>query len=108
MIIDNIKNMVRGWFIGNFEPSVYKTSQFEVGILFHPKGERWPKHYHKEAIEINVLISGKMIIKNELLLPGNIFVIEKNEIADPEFLEDCTIVCVKTPSVPGDKYEVEK
>lgn len=108
MIIDHISNMFRGWFIGNFEPSIYKTDQFEVAILSHHKGEKWPVHYHKEAIEINVLISGKMILNNKLFTPGNIFLIEKNEIADPEFLEDCTIVCVKTPSIPGDKYEVEK
>ena len=62
----------------------------------------------KEAVEINVLITGKMIINEKLLSPGNIFLIEKNEIADPEFLEDCTIVCVKTPSIPGDKYEVKE
>jgi hypothetical protein len=49
-----------------------------------------------------------MIINGVLLLPGNIFLIEKNEIADPDFLEDCTIVCVKTPSIPGDKYEVKE
>lgn len=108
MTVDNLENMFRGWFIGNFEPAVLKTDQFEVGILFHPKGEKWPKHYHKEAVEINVLMSGKMIINNQLIGPGNIFLLEKNEIAEPEFLEDCTIVCVKTPSVPGDKYEVEK
>lgn len=108
MTVDNLENMFRGWFIGNFEPAILKTDQFEVGILFHPKGEKWPKHFHKEAIEINVLMSGKMIINNQLIGPGNIFLLEKNEIAEPEFLEDCTIVCVKTPSVPGDKYEVEK
>lgn len=108
MTVDNLENMFRGWFIGNFEPAILKTDQFEVGILFHPKGEKWPKHFHKEAIEINVLMAGKMIINNQLIGPGNIFLLEKNEIAEPEFLEDCTIVCVKTPSVPGDKYEVEK
>lgn len=108
MIIDKLDNMLRGWFIGNFEPSIYKTDKFEVGILFHPKGEKWPKHYHKEAVEINVLISGKMIINGKSLSPGNIFLIEKTEIADPEFLEDCTIVCVKSPSMPGDKYEVKE
>jgi len=108
MIIDNLKNMYRGWFVGNFTPSVFKTDQFEVGVLFHPKGEKWPKHYHKEAVEINVLISGKMIINEKLLSSGNIFLIEKNEIADPEFLEDCTIVCVKSPSILGDKYEVKE
>jgi quercetin dioxygenase-like cupin family protein len=108
MIVDDIKNMFRGWFIGDFEPSILKTKEFEAAILFHPKGEKWPKHFHKEAVEINVLITGKMIINGELLSPGNIFLIEKNEIADPEFLEDCTIVCVKTPSIPGDKYEVKE
>ena len=108
MIVDQLSNMFRGWFIGNFEPAIFKSKDFEVGILFHLKGEKWPKHYHKEAVEINVLLTGKMIINEKLLLPGNIFLIEKNEIADPEFLEDCTIVCVKSPSIPGDKYEVKE
>lgn len=108
MIIDDLKNMYRGWFVGNFDPSVYKTDQFEVGVLFHPKGEKWPKHFHKEAVEINVLISGSMILNGKQLSSGNIFLIEKNEIAEPEFLEDCTIVCVKSPSIPGDKYEVKE
>lgn len=108
MIIDNLSNMFRGWFVGNFSPSIYRTDQFEVGILFHPKGEKWPKHYHKEAVEINVLISGSMILNGKHLCSGNIFLIEKNEIAEPEFLEDCTIVCVKSPSIPGDKYEVKE
>ena len=108
MKILNFQNMKGGWFIGDFEPSILKSKDFEVAILFHPKGEKWQKHFHKEAVEINVLLTGKMIINEKLLLPGNIFLIEKNEIADPEFLEDCTIVCVKTPSIPGDKYEVKE
>ena len=24
--------MIKGWFVGDFEPSVYKTNDFEVGI----------------------------------------------------------------------------
>jgi hypothetical protein len=50
MIIDNINRMFRGWFIGDFEPSVLKTKNFEVGVLIHKKGELWPKHFHKEAV----------------------------------------------------------
>lgn len=106
MKIQKIDNMWRGWFIGNFEPSVLKTSDFEVGLLLHKKGENWPKHYHKIATEYNVLVSGKMIIRGQIINPGDIFVLAPNDIADPEFLEDCLIVCVKTPSVKGDKYEV--
>jgi hypothetical protein len=101
-----LSDMWRGWFIGNFQPSVLETKDFEVGILTHKKDEIWPKHYHAIATEYNVLISGSMTIRNELISPGTIFVLEPNEIADPIFHEDCIIVCIKTPSIPGDKYEV--
>ena len=101
-----LKDMFRGWFIGDFEPSVLRTKGFEVGVLKHKKGEKWPEHYHKDSIEYNVLIEGKEIIQGVELNPGDIFVLDKMEIADPEFLEDCTILVVRVPSLPEDKYEV--
>jgi quercetin dioxygenase-like cupin family protein len=106
MIKRNIDEFYRGWFIGNFEPSLLKTDQFEVSILKHAQGEHWPKHYHAIATEYNVLLKGSMKINGELMTEGDVFVIEPGEAAEPEFLEDCTLVCVKTPSLPGDKYEV--
>jgi quercetin dioxygenase-like cupin family protein len=106
MLKEKLNNMTRGWFIGDFEPSLLKTKDFEVGILTHKKGEEWPKHYHKIATEYTVLISGSMTICGELIETGTIFILEPNEIADPVFHEDCTVVVVKTPSVVGDKYVV--
>jgi hypothetical protein len=47
-----------------------------------------------------------MKINGVEMTAGDVFVIEPGEIAEPEFLEDCQLVCVKTPSLPGDKYEV--
>ena len=108
MKITKIDEMHRGWFIGNFDPSVYKTDLFEVALLSHPKDEKWPKHYHKLADEINVLISGKMTVNGIELNPGDILHVEKNEIIEPKFLEDCKLICVKFPSIPGDKYEVKE
>lgn len=108
MNVTKITDYVRGWFIGNFEPSLLKTSDFEVGLLTHKQGEQWPSHYHKESIEYNILISGKMVVQGKELNNGDVFVFEKEEIADPVFLEDCTVVCVKVPSIPSDKFEVEK
>lgn len=106
MNITKITDYVRGWFIGDFEPTVLRTKDFEVGVLSHYKGEHWASHYHKDSVEYNVLISGKMIIQGQELNSGDVFVFGKGEIADPVFLEDCTVVCVKVPSIPSDKFEV--
>lgn len=106
MLKEKLSDMTRGWFIGDFEPSLLKTKDFEVGILTHKKGDLWPEHYHKIATEYTVLISGSMTICGELIESGTIFVLNPYEIADPVFHEDCVIVVVKTPSVKGDKYVV--
>ena len=62
-----MKEMKGGWFIGNFEPTAYKTEQFEVCYKHHTKGEKWDAHYHKAGTEINYLVSGKMTIQNKEL-----------------------------------------
>lgn len=101
-----IEDYKRGWFIGNFEPSVLKTPAFEVSYMRHSKGEYWAPHFHKESEEYNVLIEGKMSIQGQVLESGDVFVFEKGEIADPVFLEDCKLIVVKVPSILGDKYEI--
>lgn len=106
MKIYNIAEMEGGWYIGDFYPSVYKTSAFEISLKKHPKDEVWPKHYHKEATEINLIVTGNMKLNGIFLKAGDIFVLEKMEIAEPIFLEDCEIVCIKIPSIIGDKYIV--
>lgn len=107
MKVYELKDFVRGWFIGDFEPSVLKTADFEVGLLSHSKGEYWAPHTHKLSDEFNLLVKGKMMICGEEINEGQIFVIQKNEVAGPQFLEDCQVLVVKSPSVPGDKYIVE-
>ena len=105
MRIERIEDFTRGWFVGNFEPTVYKTEKFEVGLLSHEKGPL-PCHYHT-GIEINCIVSGELEIHGQKLVPGDVFTIEPYEIVDPVILKDCVIVVVKTPSMPGDKYDVE-
>jgi len=98
MKVDRIENMKGGWFVGNFEPSAYKTSDFEVSYKLHPAGEKWDYHYHTEVTEINYLVRGEMTLQNKLLTSGDIFTLQPFEIADPTFHTDCEIICVKTPS----------
>lgn len=106
MIVDRIDNFTRGWFVGDFEPSIHRTSAFEVGVLNHKKGEKWSAHFHKKAREINLLLEGKMLMHGFELTAGQVFILEPWEVADPIFLEDCKVLVIKTPSVKGDKYEV--
>ena len=100
------ENMIGGWFVGDFEPTAFQTDSVEVCFKRHPKGEFWPAHYHAIATEINLLIRGAMRIGEEAIVAGDIFVVAPGEVVKPEFIDDCEVVVVKVPSIPGDKYEV--
>jgi hypothetical protein len=41
MKVGKLADMHRGWCIGDFAPSLLRTKDFEVGVLLHPKGEKW-------------------------------------------------------------------
>jgi len=99
----DINDYIRGWIIGDFEPCIKRTNEYEIGILSHKKGEKWGFHYHAETKEINILIQGKMRINNVLVEENTIFIFERNMISCPLFLEDCVVICIKLPSLPNDK-----
>ena len=86
--------------MGDFQPSAFRTENFEVGYVRHRKGEAWPKHYHT-SIEINLLVQGFMMVDDVEITPGTIFVIEPYEAVQPIFLEDCMLVVVRNLSAPG-------
>lgn len=106
MKLARLEAMKSGWFVGDFEPTSFRTQAFEVCYRIHPAGETWSKHYHKIATEINLLVSGRMTLGGVQLTSGDIFVLEPGDVADPIFEEDCAVICVKTPSIAADKYVV--
>lgn len=109
MKIDNLQNMVKGWFIGNFEPSLLKTNDCEVAVKEYKKGDYEGKHFHKIATEFTVIISGKVRMNGVEYKAGDIIVMEPNEITDFECLEDGTKnVVVKIPGANNDKYIVNE
>lgn len=108
MDIIKMEIMKDGWFIGDFEPTSYKTKDFEVCYKHHYKGEIWDVHYHKIGTEINYLIEGKMIIQGKELNSGDIFILYPYEVADPIFVTDCTVLIVKTPSKSNDKFIIKQ
>lgn len=103
MKIFKLSEMVKGWFIGNFDPSAYKTDLFEINYRNHPKGESWDFHYHTESREINLVVHSKMIFNGVELSDGDIFIVDPWQISDPSFLEDTSVICVRVPSVNDKK-----
>ena len=107
MKIYNINEMTKGWFIGNFEPSVFCNPFFEVAHHQHEKGYVTPPHTHKIAQELTYIVNGELRVSGKVLGKGEMFLYEPNDIADVEVLEDVDVVVVKWPSVPSDKYMID-
>ena len=99
----NLESMTGGWFIGNFEPTLYK-SNFEVGVKKYKKGDSELSHYHKTSKEFTVIISGKVRMNDFFLVEGDIIQVDEFEKTDFECIEDTVTVVVKTSSSKGDKY----
>lgn len=54
----NLDNMIAGWFIGNFEPSLFKTNDVEISVKKYKAGDYDSRHYHKIATEYTVIVKG--------------------------------------------------
>ena len=99
----NLSNMTLGWFIGNFTPSLHVNDVMEVGVKRFLKGEMEPMHFQLTATEWTCVIHGRIRIGENIFEANEIAEILPLESADFEALEDCTLVVVKSPSIPSDK-----
>ena len=105
MQVSNYEDMVRGWFVGNFEPSAFKTNDVEVAVQQYKKGDTENSHHHKIATEITFIMEGTAKINGIEYKSGDILVIEPNESVEFEALTDVKNVVVKVPGANDDKYE---
>jgi hypothetical protein len=99
-----LDDMTRGWFVGDFSPTVLATRAAEVGIKHYRAGEREARHYHKIAQEITVIQSGRVQMNGVEYASGDIIVIQPLESTDFVVLEDTVTVVVKVPGAVDDKY----
>ena len=104
MRVDHLSHMVKGWFVGAFEPSLIHTNDVEVAVKEYVKGDFEEKHHHKIATEITVVVSGKILMNEVEYSKGDMIVIEPNESTDFSALEDTVCTVVKFPGASNDKY----
>lgn len=107
MYSSKLKDMTKGWFVGNFEPSLIKTNDVEVAVKVYKKGDKEGEHYHKIATEITVIVSGKVRMFGQEWNTGDMIVAEPGDVTDFEVLEDTFTTVVKIPGANNDKYVVE-
>ena len=74
MKIAHLENMSKGWFIGNFEPTLLHTNDFEVAVKEYKKGSYEPVHYHKLSREITVIVVGMVRMNGQKFSKGDIII----------------------------------
>lgn len=104
MRVEKLQNMIMGWFVGNFEPTTYKTNDVEVAIQKYKAGDYEKEHFHKIATEITVIVSGEVTMNKKRYKEGDIIIIEPSETADFLAITDATTAVVKIPGANNDKY----
>jgi len=103
-----LNDMIKGWFVGNFEPTLYRTNDAEVAVKYYKAGDAESAHYHKIATEITVIVSGQVRMNGVCYETGDIIVMEPGDITDFEALTDAVNAVVKLPGANNDKYLVEE
>ena len=106
MKVSSLKDFTNGWFVGDFNPSIFKNPFFEVAHHKHTKGQETFPHYHKVTNELNYIVSGELMVSGQKLKGGDMWIYEPNEVSDVEFLDDTELIVIRWPSIPTDKYIV--
>ena len=103
----DLESMFKGWFIGNFEPSLFKTNDVEVGIKKYRSGDYEGNHYHKIGTEFTVIVTGEVEMAGNIYRDNDILMIEPGVVSDFRAITDVITVVVKLPGANDDKYIIE-
>lgn len=104
MVKENLNNFIKGWIVGNFNPTLLDTNNFEVAIKRYKTGDYEESHHHKIATEITVIVEGEVEMNGIKYIKDDIITIQPNESTDFKCITDVVTVVIKTPSANNDKY----
>lgn len=100
----DLSDYFRGWVVGDFEPSIFKSKEIEVAVQEYKAGHIEPNHYHKIATEITIMVLGEAMFNNEHIFEGEGVVINPGESNVFRAVTDCKTLVIKSPSLPNDKF----
>jgi quercetin dioxygenase-like cupin family protein len=108
MKVARLDDMTRGWFIGDFAPTLFATRAVEVAVMRYKAGDAERKHFHKIATEFTVVTQGEVEMNGQRYVAGDIVVMEPGEATDFRAVTDAMTTVVKIPGAVKDKYLVEE
>jgi len=97
-------DFIRGWFVGNFNPTCFNTDACEVAVKRYKKDDYEEFHHHKISTEITMIVDGSVSMNNIIYNKGDIILIEPKEGTDFYALEDTTNIVIKIPCIKNDKF----
>jgi quercetin dioxygenase-like cupin family protein len=104
MKIAQLDAMTKGWFVGDFDPSVIRTDSVEVAVKIYKAGDSEDWHFHKIATEVTVVVSGEVEMCGRRFKAGDIIVMEPGEGTAFKAITDAVNAVVKIPGAKNDKY----
>ena len=104
MELSHLKDMIGGWIVGDFEPSILKSKDCEVAVKRYKAGDSEQEHFHKIAQELTLIVAGRVKMFNKEFTDGDIVLIKPGEVTGFLSITDSITVVVKKPSIIGDKY----
>jgi hypothetical protein len=102
--VAKLDEMVKGWFVGAFQPTAYSTEACEVAVKHYAAADKEAMHRHLVATEITLILSGRVRMMDRECSEGDIVVLSPGEASDFEAITDCATVVVKIPGALNDKY----
>lgn len=111
-ILDCAKN--KGWFFGHFmDKKLLRSNMVEIAYQNISGKQKDPQdaHYHKNSIEINIVISGHVTLEiaNNFheVKSGEFYVIYPyTTVENVTATKNTRLVVIRTPSLPLDKISV--
>jgi mannose-6-phosphate isomerase-like protein (cupin superfamily) len=100
----NLSEMIKGWFIGPFSPTLFNTQDFECAVKRYRAGEQESAHVHLVATEYTVIVEGTVKMNGVVYERDSIVEIKPGEPTDFEAITDVITFVVKIPAKAGDKY----
>lgn len=104
MIVFNISETKGGYFLGDFEPSILKSSDVSIAVKRIFRGALDGGYYRKCDTEIVYIMSGVLEIDKKKYKKGDIILWEPQDVINIFAIEDSEYLLIKLPGSRNDIY----